>query len=110
MVMNPDSPIKTKTETPSLSMTTQKNTMSETQSTKGKYVVLEHKTLPDRGFRFWTTNIGEINTEWYEAVAYTDSDEEALLLARKPNYMLIPSIQELEDYWREEIKKRNESI
>ena len=40
----------------------------------------------------------------------TDSDEEALLLARKPNYMLIPSIQELEDYWREEIKKRNESI
>jgi hypothetical protein len=110
MVMNPDSLMKTKTETPSLSMTTQKNTMSETQSTKLKYVVLEHKTLPDRGFRFWTTNIGEINTEWYEAVAYTDSDEEALLLARKPNYMLIPSIQELEDYWREEIVKRNESI
>jgi hypothetical protein len=55
-------------------------------------------------------NEGEINTEWYEVVAYTDSDEEARLLARKPNYMLIPSIKELEDYWREEIKKRNESI
>lgn len=72
----------------------------------GKYVVLEHKTLPDRGFRFWSMNDGEINTEWYEVITYTDSDEEAQLIASKPNHMLIPTIKELEDYFRGEIIKK----
>lgn len=77
---------------------------------KGKYVVLEHKTIPDRGFRFWTTNSDDINTEWYKIVGYADDPEVAKSISRKVNYAIIPTIAELEDYWREEIKKRNESI
>ena len=105
-VTNQDLHTKTKMEIPSRSMTTQKNTVSETPSTNKKYVVLEHKTLPNRGFRFWSLNSGEINSEWYSIVGYTDSDEEAIKLSREANYSIIPSIQELEDYWRDEIKNR----
>lgn len=70
-----------------------------------KYVVLEHKTLPNRGFRFWTSNEGEINTEWYTIVEYTNSEDVAIALSKKANYSVVPSISELEDYWREKIKK-----
>jgi hypothetical protein len=109
MVMNQDSHIKIRTAIPSLFTIIQKNTMSETQSNKPKYVVLEHKTLPDRGFRFWTSNVGDINSEWYSVVDYTDSEDVAIALSRKANYAIVPTIQELEDYWRDEIIKRNQT-
>jgi hypothetical protein len=79
--------------------------MSENQ---GKYIILEHKTMPNRGFRFWSINSGEINTEWYKVIGYTDDTEEAIKISRKPNYNILPTIQELEDYWRDEIKKIND--
>ena len=90
-------------------MTIQKNTMSETQSNKPKYVVLENKTLPNRGFRFWTSNSGDINSEWYSVIDYTDSEDVAIALSKKANYAIVPTIQELEDYWRDEIIKRNQT-
>lgn len=105
-VTNQDLHTKTKMEIPNLSMTTQKNTVSETPSTNKKYVVLEHKTLPNRGFRFWTSNSSDINSEWYSVVDYTDSEDVAIALSRKANYAVVPTIQELEDYWRDEIKNR----
>ena len=90
-------------------MITQKNTMSETQSINSKYVVLEHKTLPNRGFRFWTSNVGDFNQEWYSVVGYTNSEDVAIALSKKVNYAVIPTIRELEDYWRDEIIKRNQT-
>jgi hypothetical protein len=79
--------------------------MSENQ---GKYIILEHKTMPNRGFRFWSINSGEVNTEWYKVIGYTDDTEEAIKISRECNYSILPTIQELEDYWRDEIKKLND--
>ena len=49
---------------------------------KKKYVVLEHITMPQKGFRFWTTN-SDNNTRslegevWYKEVLFTDDQDEA---------------------------------
>ena len=77
-----------------------------------KYVVLEHLQLPNRGFRFWTTN-SENNTHsfdgelWYKEVLFTDSDEEAILESRMTNSKAIPTHSELMEYHKDKIEKRN---
>jgi hypothetical protein len=67
-----------------------------------KYVVLEHLTLPDRGFRFWGHNT-EDNTHsawgdlWYKEVFFTDSEEEAIAECRKLGD--VACMRELEEYY-----------
>jgi hypothetical protein len=68
-----------------------------------KYVVLEHLTLPDRGFRFWSFN-SEDNTHsawgdlWYKEILFTDSEEEAIAASQKLGE--IATMHELEEYYR----------
>jgi len=70
-----------------------------------KYVVLEHLTLPDRGFRFWTTN-SDNNTHsavgdlWYKEVLFTDSDEEAISVSRQTNTDVVATFNELMEHHR----------
>ncbi len=74
-----------------------------------KYVVLEHLQVPDRGFRFWTTNTSN-NTHsakgelWYKEILFTDSEEEAIIESRKVNCDAIPSWRELYEYHLEQKK------
>jgi hypothetical protein len=69
-----------------------------------KYVVLEHLNLPNKGFRFWSTN-SDNNTHsangelWYKEIAFTDDTEEAIKLSRDTG--TIPTMGELEKYYRE---------
>lgn len=69
----------------------------------GKYVVLEHITLPDRGLRFWSTNT-EDNTHghngelWYKEILFTDSEEKAMVECQKIGHL--PSMYELEEYYK----------
>lgn len=71
-----------------------------------KYVVLEHITLPDRGWRFWSTNTGD-NTHsawgdlWYKEVLFTDSEEEAIRESQKHGEL--PSLHELEEYYNNQL-------
>lgn len=73
-------------------------------------VVLEHLTLPDRGFRFWTRN-SEDNTKLYtgeivyQPILYTDNNDEAISCSQKSNSKKIPSFRELMEYQEEKIKK-----
>lgn len=75
-----------------------------------KFVVLEHLTLPDRGFRFWTTN-GENNTKIvdgsavYKEILFTDDSNEAIRASQKPNTEAIATFRELLDYHKEQNKK-----
>ena len=77
-----------------------------------KYVVLEHLTLPDRGFRFWSTN-GEDNTHgyngelWYKEVLFTDEENTAILASREINMETIPNMHELEEYYRQKMEKED---
>lgn len=77
-----------------------------------KYVVLEHLTLPDRGFRFWTTNSGD-NTKLYNGkvvykeILFTDNAEEAIAHSQKTNLDAIPTQRELLEYFRSESEKAN---
>jgi hypothetical protein len=88
--------------------------MSTTEQRK-KYVVLEHLQLPNRGFRFWTTNT-ENNTHsfkgdlWYKEVLFTDSTEEAIAMSRISNSSQIPSHWELEEHYRKEIANRSSHV
>ncbi len=74
-----------------------------------KYVVLEHLCLPNRGFRFWTTNT-ENNTHsqngelWYKEILFTDNEKEAIEASRLTGGNL-PTYSELEEYHREEFEK-----
>ncbi len=77
--------------------------------TKKKYVVLEHLNLPDRGFRFWTTNSNNnthsFNGElWYKEILFTDFESEAMAESRKTNTEAVPKYSELEKYYREKNK------
>lgn len=81
------------------------------------FVVLEHLMLPDRGFRFITTNCNwsgrtdpspnDNNTHgyngelWYKEVAFADTIEEAQSML-SPNSQAIPTSRELEEYYRME--------
>lgn len=77
-----------------------------------QYVVLEHLTLPDRGFRFWTTNTDD-NTHgyngelWYKEVIFTDSKGEAIEHATKTEDN-VASTRELKQYYQEKFKKEKE--
>ena len=76
------------------------------KQSKMKYVVLEHLTMPDRGFRFWSMNT-ENNTHghngelWYKEVLFTDSTDEAIRESRKHGD--IPTQSELFIYWGEQV-------
>jgi hypothetical protein len=68
-----------------------------------KFVVLEHLRMPDRGFRFWTTNT-ENNTHVndgglaYKEILFTDDTEEAIKVSRQSNHEAIPTMREIEEY------------
>jgi hypothetical protein len=74
-----------------------------------EYVVLEHLTLPDRGLRFFTTNskkgdntLIHDGTVAYKEILFTDSTEEAQAECRKANWAVLPTMHELEEYYREQ--------
>lgn len=66
-----------------------------------KYVVLEHKTMPDRGLRFWSTNSGNNNPDWYKEILFTNDDREAIRESQKHGEL--PTYRELEDYYNSKI-------
>ena len=75
-----------------------------------KYVVLEHLTLPDRGFRFFSINTinnvdGHNGELWYKEVGFVDTVEEAQKIMREVDPKLVATMRELEEYWRKEIVK-----
>lgn len=78
-----------------------------------KYVVLEHLTLPDRGFRFWSHNT-EDNTHsawgdlWYKEILFTDSEDEAIRESQKLGDN-IPSLHELEQFYREKYEQKEQN-
>jgi hypothetical protein len=85
-----------------------------------QYVVLEHLTLPDRGFRFITTNCyysgshdnnthGYNGEEWYKEVGFTDTIEEAQAIVRIPGAPTA-TWDELYEYHKENIKKENQKL
>ena len=80
---------------------------------KKKYVVLEHLTLPDRGFRF-CTSASDDNTHsykgdlWYKEVMFTDDPEEAIRECQNFDHTKVPSFSELMTYYKE--KRENEDI
>ena len=70
-----------------------------------KYVVLEHLTLPDRGFKFWTTNTennthGQNGELWYKEVLFTDSETEAITESQNTNMSADAGVQELNEYYK----------
>ena len=70
-----------------------------------KYVVLEHLTLPDRGFKFWTTNTennthGQNGELWYKEVLFTDSETEAITESQNTNMSAVAGVQELNEYYK----------
>jgi len=73
-----------------------------------KFVVLEHLTLPDRGFRFFTMNsdnnthsgLGEL---WYTPILYTDDQEYAQMYATMASSGKVASMFELENYYKEKL-------
>lgn len=77
---------------------------------KKKYVVLENLTLPNRGFRFWSTN-SENNTHsskgelWYKEVLFTDDREEAIRISLQASRGAMATFSELEQYYRNEYSK-----
>lgn len=91
-----------------------------------QYVVLEHLMLPDRGFRFFSTNcryrgadpdnIKENNThgytgeQWYEEVGFADTVEEAQALCNKVDQRKIPTWNELYEYHRKEAERRDKIL
>jgi hypothetical protein len=77
-----------------------------------KYVVLEHLTLPDRGFRFWGHNT-EDNTHsawgdlWYKEIFFTDSEEEAIAACQKMGD--VASMHELEEYYNNQLYEQKQN-
>jgi len=92
-----------------------------------EYVVLEHLMLPDRGFRFFSTNCrwkgrapedirendnnthGYNGEEWYKEVGFADTVEEAQSMC-SPSRDKIPSWDELYNYHREESDRREKEF
>jgi hypothetical protein len=75
------------------------------------YVVLEHLNLPNRGLRFWTYNTknnthgmkGELS---YKEILFTNNQDEAVKCSKE--FSDLPTMSELDEYYKNEIKKRNE--
>lgn len=68
-----------------------------------KYVVLEHLTLPHRGFRFWCLNSEDADTIYngmvaYRVIKYTDSTDEAIVESRRSTDALIATYDELVEH------------
>lgn len=93
-----------------------------------RFVVLEHLMLPDRGFRFFSTNCHwkestsgiDNNTHgyngelWYKEIAFTDTIEEAQSML-SPNSKAIATYGELKEYYKgeeseKEFKERMETF
>jgi hypothetical protein len=68
-------------------------------------VVLEHLTLPDRGFRFWSQNTDN-NTKLYTGeivyspILYTDDNDEAIQFSRYTNSKEVASFSEMMKYYK----------
>ena len=93
-----------------------------------QYVVLEHLMLPDRGFRFFSTNCrwkgrapedvrendnnthGYTGEQWYEEVGFADTVEEAQGICAQMDSSKIATWDELYDYHREQSEKRDEEL
>lgn len=77
---------------------------------KKKFVVLEHLLLPDRGFRFFSTNTDN-NTKLfdgrvaYKEVGFTDEVEEAQDIIRQYDRSKIATMFELSEYHKLEHHK-----
>lgn len=75
-----------------------------------KYVVLENLLLPNRGFRFWTSN-SDNNTHsakgelWYKEILFTDDTEEAIRISQNINRATVATHSELLEYYKGEIQK-----
>lgn len=80
-------------------------------------VVLEHLTMPDRGFRFITTH-SKIETEddivrghtgevWYKIIGFYDTIEEAQRHTA-PNSSAIPTTQEIEEHIKQKYQERED--
>lgn len=75
-----------------------------------KYVVLEHLNLPQRGFRFWSTN-SENNTHgangelWYKEIMFTDDREEAIIQSQRTNHPVVATFKELMEYHTQKSKQ-----
>lgn len=75
-----------------------------------KFVVLEHLTLPDRGFRFFSTNTDN-NTKLidgtvvYKEVGFADEVEEAQHIIGQYDITKTATMRELEEYYRDKINK-----
>ena len=78
-----------------------------------KYVVLEHIRMPERGFRFWSTNT-EDNTHghngelWYKEILFTDSEDEAIKASQEHGNT--PHTTEIYSYYEEMYKSRKRQI
>jgi hypothetical protein len=70
------------------------------KKSEAKYVVLEHLTLPDRGFRFWTNNTKN-NTHLfdgtlaYKEILFTDDENVAIHASQQINTENIATFSEL---------------
>jgi len=69
-----------------------------------KFVVLQHRTMPDKGICFFTTNSNDPKVEysitgehWYKVVAYADTVEEAQALIRQ--HSTYPTMREIEEHY-----------
>lgn len=85
-----------------------------------QFVILEHLCLPDRGFRFFSTNChwsgsttnfnnnthGHTGELWYKEVGFADTVEEAQSQL-SPNQEQIPTFREMMEYHKQQIEKRN---
>lgn len=85
-----------------------------------QYVVLEHLLMPDRGFRFFSTNChwegstsgftdnttGNTGEVWYKEVAFCDTAEEAQRhMPCDPKNT--PSMQEIEEHVKKQYAERD---
>jgi len=85
-----------------------------------QYVVLEHLTLPDKGFRFWTV-ASDDNTHsykgdlWYKEIMFTDEPEEAIRACSNYDPANVASFAEMmayaENKYKEDLKNaKNDNI
>jgi hypothetical protein len=70
-----------------------------------RFVILQHRMMPDKGICFFTTNSNDPDVEfgingehWYKVVGYADTVEEAQTLIAKNT--VYPTMREIESYYR----------
>ena len=74
-----------------------------------EYVVLQHRTMPDKGICFFTTNTNDPKVEygyngshWYNIVGYADTVEQAQSMCRR--HSVYPTTQEIEEHVKQKYK------